>query len=43
MFLETGVKSFEAVRPYERLGYAACAPFASYAPDPLSVFMVKTL
>ena len=43
MFLEPGVKSVEAVRLYERLGYAACAPFASYAPDPLSVFMVKAL
>ena len=43
MFLETGVRSSEAIRLYERLGYAACGPFAGYAPDPLSVFMVKAL
>jgi putative acetyltransferase len=41
MYLETGVKSDEALRLYRRLGYEACAPFAHYQPDPLSVFMVK--
>jgi putative acetyltransferase len=43
MYLETGVKSDEAIRLYGRLGYAECGPFADYRPDPLSVFMVKSL
>jgi len=43
MFLETGVKSDEAIRLYRRLGYQACGPFGAYRPDPLSVFMVKPL
>ncbi len=43
MYLETGVKSDEAIRLYRRLGYAERGPFAGYGPDPLSVFMVKTL
>jgi putative acetyltransferase len=43
MYLETGVKSDEAIRLYRRLGYVECAPFAAYGPDPLSVFMVKSL
>jgi putative acetyltransferase len=43
MYLETGVKSDEAIRLYRRLGYVACGPFAAYGPDPLSVFMVKSL
>ena len=43
MYLETGVKSDEAIRLYRRLGYTACAPFAAYKPDPLSVFMVRSL
>ena len=43
LFLETGVKSFEALRLYRRLGFAECGPFAAYRPDPLSVFMAKPL
>lgn len=43
LFLETGVKSFEALRLYGRHGFAECGPFAAYQPDPLSVFMVKPL
>ena len=43
MYLETGVKSDEAVRLYRRLGYAECKPFGAYGSDPLSVFMVKSL
>jgi len=43
MFLETGVKSDEAIRLYRRLGYAECGPFGAYRPDPLSVFMAKSL
>jgi len=43
LFLETGVKSFEALRLYERHGFAGCGPFAGYRLDPLSVFMMKPL
>ncbi len=43
MYLETGVKSDEAIRLYGRLGYQERGPFAGYGPDPLSVFMVKPL
>jgi putative acetyltransferase len=43
MYLETGVKSDEAIRLYGRLGYELRGPFAGYGPDPLSVFMVKSL
>jgi putative acetyltransferase len=43
MYLETGVKSDEAIRLYRRLGYVERGPFAGYGADPLSVFMVKTL
>ena len=43
LFLETGVKSFEALRLYGRLGFAACGPFAGYRLDSLSVFMAKRL
>lgn len=43
LFLETGVKSFEALRLYGRVGFAGCGPFADYRSDPLSVFMVKRL
>ena len=43
MFLETGVKSVEALSLYHRRGYTECPPFAAYRPDPLSIFMVKTL
>lgn len=45
LFLETGAE--EAFVPARRLyaseGFAACAPFASYRPDPLSVFMRRDL
>lgn len=43
LLLETGVKSFEALRLYKRLGFVECEPFAAYRPDPLSVFMAKSL
>jgi len=43
LFLETGVKSLEALRLYKRLGYIECEPFATYRYDPLSVFMTKPL
>ena len=43
LFLETGIKSFEALRLYNRLGFIECGPFAAYQPDPLSVFMTKPL
>jgi len=41
--LETGVKQPEALRFYEIRGYVHRPPFASYRPDPLSVFMEKRL
>jgi putative acetyltransferase len=41
--LETGIENFEALKLYERSGFARCAPFADYKPDPLSVFMEKNL
>lgn len=41
LVLETGIKSSEALRLYARLGFVVCGPFATYRPDPLSVFMVK--
>jgi putative acetyltransferase len=43
MYLETGVRSDEALRLYRRLGYEVCGPFGAYGPDPLSVFMIKAL
>ena len=43
LFLETGVKSAEALGLYRKLGFIECAPFGDYEPDPLSVFMVKQL
>ncbi len=43
LLLETGVKSYEALRLYRRFGFAECGPFADYRPDRLSVFMVKPL
>jgi putative acetyltransferase len=39
--LETGIHQPEALRLYAAAGYAPCAPFAAYQPDPLSVFMEK--
>jgi putative acetyltransferase len=41
--LETGIRQLEALSFYEGLGYARRGPFASYRPDPLSVFMEKQL
>jgi putative acetyltransferase len=41
--LETGVHQPEALGLYRRLGYVERAPFGGYAPDPLSVFMEKSL
>lgn len=41
--LETGIHQHEAIGLYRRLGYRECPPFGSYRPDPLSVFMSKTL
>ncbi len=43
LLLETGSKSFEALHLYKSMGFAECGPFALYQPDPLSVFMVKSL
>lgn len=43
LLLETGVKSVEALRLYQRLGYTRRGPFGSYGPDPLCVFMEKPL
>ncbi len=41
--LETGVYSFAALALYRKNGFAPCAAFAPYAPDPYSVFMTKDL
>lgn len=41
--LETGYLQHEALRLYERHGYARCDPFGDYAPDRHSVFMEKVL
>lgn len=41
--LETGVDSHAALALYDRCGYARRGPFADYRPDPLSVFMEKTI
>jgi putative acetyltransferase len=43
MRLETGVSQPDALRLYERAGYARRGPFGKYGPDPLSVFMEKNL
>lgn len=43
LFLETGVKSAEALGLYQKAGFEVCAPFADYQPDPLSIFMMKQL
>jgi putative acetyltransferase len=42
-FLETGRDQREAVRLYERCGYARCAAFGGYPDNGLSVFMAKPL
>jgi putative acetyltransferase len=41
--LETGIHQPEAIGLYRRFGYRDCGPFGSYGPDPLSLFMEKTL
>lgn len=43
--LETGSDDFfaPARRLYEKFGFDFCEPFADYLPDPLSVFMTRTL
>ena len=41
--LETGVSNREALGLYRRCGYGERGPFATYAPDPLSVFLEKHL
>ena len=41
--LETGVSNHEAVALYGRLGYVRIDPFGDYRPDPLSIFMEKSL
>jgi putative acetyltransferase len=43
--LETGSDEFflPARRLYEKFGFRYCEPFAGYRPDPLSVFMTRTL
>lgn len=41
--LETGIHQPAAIRLYERRGYEVCDAFAPYQPDPLSVFMTKSL
>ena len=41
--LETGVHQHEAVRLYERTGFARIGPFGDYWDDPLSRFYEKVL
>ncbi|MFJ3392729.1 GNAT family N-acetyltransferase [Leifsonia aquatica] len=43
--LETGSQEFfaPARRLYSQAGFAECEPFASYVPDPNSVFMTRAL
>lgn len=41
--LETGIHQAEAIGLYSRLGFVERAPFGSYRPDPLSLFMEKRL
>ena len=43
MKLETGDELAEAVRLYERFGYARCGAFGTYEDNGISVFMQKTL
>jgi len=43
MRLETGIYQAAARALYRSGGYAECAPFSEYRPDPLSVFMEKRL
>lgn len=41
--LETGVENHDALALYKRAGFEHRGPFAGYLPDPLSVFMEKSL
>ena len=41
--LETGISQPEAIALYRRAGFHDCGPFATYAPDPLSLFMALPL
>jgi putative acetyltransferase len=41
--LETGISQPEAIGLYERFGFVRCAPFGDYLPDPLSIFMEKSI
>jgi putative acetyltransferase len=41
--LETGIKQPEALALYRSAGFVEIAPFGSYGPDPLSLFMEKTV
>jgi len=41
--LETGPRQPEALRLYRRLQYVRRGPFGNYRPDPLSIFMEKSL
>lgn len=41
--LETGMRQTEALGLYARLGYVERGPFGACPPDPLSVFMEKSL
>jgi putative acetyltransferase len=41
--LETGIYQPEALGLYRSAGYAERAAFGAYEPDPLSVFMEKSL
>jgi len=41
--LETGVRQPEAIALYATHGFAEIGPFGDYAPDPLSMFMEKSL
>ncbi len=41
--LETGIANIAALGLYRKAGFAPCGPFADYPPDPLSVFMEKSI
>lgn len=41
--LETGIYQPEAIALYRKFGYVEIEPFGEYKPDPLSLFMEKTL
>jgi putative acetyltransferase len=43
MRLETGIHQPQAIGLYERFGFVRRGPYGAYQPDPLSLFMEKTL